>query len=101
MGFVREANRDEILEELVESVNIAERVGREVVGPLDSLLERGISLTNRTRSTHRTGWSYYFSQYDWPSCLEDPCATSNGPAREFIRGKSHFIWHLTLQYGVQ
>jgi len=35
VAFVRKANRDEVLEELVEPFDIAGRVGRKVTCPLD------------------------------------------------------------------
>ncbi len=41
--IVREADCDEILEELVEPIHVAGRVGREVAGPLDCPLKRRIS----------------------------------------------------------
>jgi hypothetical protein len=41
--IVHEADRDEILKELVELVNITGRVGREVAAPLKHPLERRIS----------------------------------------------------------
>ena len=45
-GFlVSEANRNEILEERVELVDVARHVAREVARPLDGPLERGISTT--------------------------------------------------------
>jgi len=42
VGFVSEADRDEVLEELVEALNVAGRVGREVPRPLDSPSKGGI-----------------------------------------------------------
>lgn len=42
MGFHSEADRDEILEELVEALDVAGRIGREVPRPLDSPPEDGI-----------------------------------------------------------
>ena len=40
--FVREANRNEVLEELVKPLDVARRVGRKVTRPLDGPLEGGI-----------------------------------------------------------
>ena len=40
--FVGEADRDEVLEEIVEAFDIAGRVGREVLRPLDGPPEGGI-----------------------------------------------------------
>ncbi len=44
VAFVRkaEADRDEVLEELVEPLDVARRIGRKVTCPLDSPLEGGI-----------------------------------------------------------
>jgi len=43
--FVSEADRDEILEERIEPLDVARRVGRNMSHPLDSPLKRGISST--------------------------------------------------------
>ena len=40
--FVGEADRDEVLEEIVEAFDVAGRVGREVPRPLDGPSEGGI-----------------------------------------------------------
>ncbi len=42
MAFVRKANRDEVLEELVEPLDVTGRVGRKMTRPLDGPLEGGI-----------------------------------------------------------
>jgi len=43
--FVSEADGDEVVEEVVEPIDVAGRIGREVARPLDSPLERGIGST--------------------------------------------------------
>ena len=42
VAFVREANRDEVLEELFKPLDVARRVGGKVTRPLDGPLKRGI-----------------------------------------------------------
>jgi len=42
VAFVREADCDEVLEELVEPLDVARRIGRKVTCPLDSPLEGGV-----------------------------------------------------------
>ena len=45
VGLVSEPDRDEVVEEAVEALDVAGRVGRKVSCPLDGPLERGIRAT--------------------------------------------------------
>jgi len=74
--LVSEADGDEVVEEVVEPIDVAGRIGREVARPLDSPLERGIGSTRSVNIPPPSGLQHDERIRRWPLAREP---TGNQP----------------------